>query len=76
MNVALILSGGRGRRMSLDVPKQYIPVKGRPVLLYSLKTLVANEKIDAVQIVAGMDCGMDGERGAVFGLGKRGLFSG
>ncbi len=52
MYVALLLSGGKGSRMGLDVPKQYVTVKGRPVFLYSLKTLVACESIDAVQIVA------------------------
>ena len=39
MYVALLLSGGKGSRMGLDVPKQYVTVKGRPVFLYSLKTL-------------------------------------
>lgn len=52
MNIALILSGGTGSRMGLDVPKQYISVAGRPVLLYSLETILADEYIDAVQIVA------------------------
>ena len=52
MNIALILSGGRGRRMGGDLPKQYVPVNGRPILLYSLETIATDEKIDAVQIVA------------------------
>ncbi len=52
MNIALILSGGTGSRMELDLPKQYIRVEGRPILLYSLETIAANERIDAVQIVA------------------------
>ena len=46
MYVALLLSGGKGSRMGLDVPKQYVTVKGRPVFLYSLKTLVACESIE------------------------------
>ena len=58
MNIALILSGGRGRRMGGDLPKQYVPVNGRPILLYSLETIATDEKIDAVQIVAETGCGV------------------
>ena len=32
MNVALILSGGTGTRMEMDVPKQYMEVGGRNAL--------------------------------------------
>ncbi len=52
MNAALILSGGTGSRMGLDLPKQYVLVGGRPILLYSLETIAADTEIDAVQIVA------------------------
>ena len=52
MNTALILSGGTGSRMGLDVPKQYLSVKGRPILCYVLETVAAAGPIDAVQIVA------------------------
>ncbi len=38
--------------MGGDLPKQYVPVNGRPILLYSLETIATDEKIDAVQIVA------------------------
>lgn len=52
MNIALILSGGTGRRMGLDTPKQYIEVGGRPIISYVLERLLAHDEIDAVQIVA------------------------
>lgn len=52
MNIALILSGGTGKRMGLDLPKQYVPVNGRPILLYSLETIASDEKIDGIQIVS------------------------
>lgn len=52
MNVALILSGGVGVRLGGDVPKQYLLVGGKPVILYCLETLVQQEEIDAIQIVA------------------------
>lgn len=52
MVVALVLSGGVGTRLGLDVPKQYIEVEGRPVISYSLECLYRHEGIDAIQIVA------------------------
>lgn len=53
MNIAVLLSGGAGRRMGADIPKQYIRVSGKMLITYSLETLLAHSLIDAVQIVAG-----------------------
>ena len=52
MVTALLLSGGTGTRMGVETPKQYIKVKGRPVIFYCLKSLLTHKGIDAVQIVA------------------------
>lgn len=52
MVTALLLSGGTGTRMGVETPKQYIEVKGKPVIAYCLQTLLFHEGIDAVQIVA------------------------
>ena len=52
MVTALVLSGGTGTRMGINTPKQYIEVKGRPIISYCLQTLLSHEKIDEVQIVA------------------------
>jgi 2-C-methyl-D-erythritol 4-phosphate cytidylyltransferase len=52
MNVAIILSGGSGARLGVDIPKQYIEVGGKPVISYCLKTFWECEAIGAVQIVA------------------------
>lgn len=52
MNVALILSGGKGTRIKSDIPKQYLTVGGKPILMYCVKTLSSSKEIDAVQIVA------------------------
>lgn len=52
MVTALVLSGGTGTRMGINTPKQYIEVKGWPIIYYCLQTLFSHEKIDAVQIVA------------------------
>lgn len=52
MNIALLLSGGKGLRIGGEVPKQYIDVKGVPIIFYSLRTLIKHPLIDAVWIVA------------------------
>lgn len=52
MNIAILLSGGTGQRMGLDMPKQYIRVSGKMLIIYCLETLLAHPTIDAVRIVA------------------------
>ena len=36
MNVAVIIAGGSGSRMGQDIPKQFINVYDKPVLIYTL----------------------------------------
>ena len=52
MNVAVILAGGTGTRMGLEIPKQYYEVNGKAIISYCLHTFFTHEGIDAVQIVA------------------------
>lgn len=52
MNVAVILAGGTGIRMGLEIPKQYYEVNGKAVISYCLHTFLMHKEIDAVQIVA------------------------
>lgn len=52
MNIVLILSGGTGIRVGLDVPKQYLEIGGRRILEYCMLPFVESGDIDAVQIVA------------------------
>lgn len=52
MVTALLLSGGTGIRLGVETPKQYIEVKGKPIIAYCLWTLLSHEGIEAVQIVA------------------------
>lgn len=44
----LIPAAGRGQRMGGDVPKQYLPVDGRPLLAHTLKRLAASDRIHAI----------------------------
>ena len=50
MKIAIILSGGVGSRMGLDIPKQYFIVNNRPVLSYCLQTFLCNEQTDAIVV--------------------------
>jgi len=52
MNVALILAGGVGTRIGRNVPKQYIEVKGKPIIAYCVDAFTKHKKIDYIQIVA------------------------
>lgn len=52
MVTAIILSGGTGSRIGLDVPKQYIKIKDRMLLDYSLEAVAHCEIIDYFCIVA------------------------
>lgn len=55
MNAAMILAGGVGSRIGADVPKQFIPVLGKPVLAYTLEIFQNNPNIDAIEIVCHKD---------------------
>lgn len=52
MNYALLLSGGVGLRLQSQMPKQYLRVKEKMLVTYSLETLVNFQSVDAVVIVA------------------------
>lgn len=49
---AIVLAAGQGRRMNSKVQKQYMLLKGKPVLYYSLKTF-QNSIIDDIILVVG-----------------------
>lgn len=50
MNISIILSGGIGSRMGLDLPKQYVMVNGQPIINYCLNTFLENNKTEAIVI--------------------------
>ena len=51
MTVAIIIAGGVGSRMGLDVPKQFVQVNGKPVLLYTLEAFEKHPMVDAIELV-------------------------
>ena len=51
MNYALIIAGGSGNRMGQDIPKQFINVYDKPVLIYTLESFQRHPMIDAIEVV-------------------------
>lgn len=51
MNIAVIIAGGSGRRMGQDIPKQFINVYDKPVLIYTLESFQKHPQIDAIELV-------------------------
>lgn len=51
MNTAIILSGGRGKRMGASVSKQFIMLKNKPILYYTIKKFLDNKDIDNIVLV-------------------------
>lgn len=49
-NVAIVLAAGAGKRMNSNIPKQYMELKGKPVLYYSLKVF-QDSFIDRIVLV-------------------------
>lgn len=51
MNYAVIIAGGSGNRMGQDIPKQFINVYDKPVLIYTLEGFQRHPMIDAIEVV-------------------------
>jgi len=52
---AIILAGGKGKRMGTDISKQFIIVKGKPVLYYTLSKFLKCKAIDNIILVLPKD---------------------
>lgn len=51
MNIGLIVAAGRGYRVGGPLPKQYLPLAGRPILRHTIEALARHPAIDAVQVL-------------------------
>lgn len=52
---AIILAGGRGKRMGKNISKQYILVNGKPILYYTIKRFLECENVDNIVLVLPKD---------------------
>jgi len=51
MNIALIIAGGNGRRMKQEIPKQFLNVNDKPVILYTMEAFQKHPDIDEIVVV-------------------------
>lgn len=49
--VAVIIAGGSGHRMGQDIPKQFINVYDKPVIIYTLESFQKHPLIDEIVVV-------------------------
>lgn len=51
MTIALIIAGRVGNRMGQDIPKQFLNVYDKPVIIYTLEVFQNHPNIDAIEVV-------------------------
>jgi len=51
MYSAILLSGGKGSRMKKNIPKQYLLLAGKPIIMHSVERLDNIEEIEEIVIV-------------------------
>lgn len=51
MRTAVIIAGGSGKRMHQDIPKQFLSVNGKPILIYTLESFQNHPLIDQILLV-------------------------
>lgn len=55
MNYAIIAAGGRGKRFQTHIPKQLLPLRGRPVLGWTLRAFQLEHAIDEILVTYPQD---------------------
>ena len=51
MNIAVILAGGVGSRVGAGMPKQFVKILGKPVIVYTIEAFQKHEDLDAIKVV-------------------------
>lgn len=51
MNIAIIIAGGSGNRMGQDIPKQFLNVGEKPIIIYTLEVFQKHPNIDGIIVV-------------------------
>lgn len=50
-NYVVLLAGGIGKRMNTEIPKQFIEVEGKPIIVYTIEKFQQNNKIEKIIVV-------------------------
>lgn len=51
MNVALLLAGGTDARFKMDIPKQFVNVNNRPIIVYTMEIFQKHPDIDEIIVI-------------------------
>ncbi len=51
MNIAIVIAGGLGQRMGNEIPKQFITVYDKPIIIYTLESFQNHPMVDAIEVV-------------------------
>ncbi|WP_050755120.1 2-C-methyl-D-erythritol 4-phosphate cytidylyltransferase [[Clostridium] scindens] len=51
MNIALLTAAGSGTRTHQDLPKQFIHVNNKPIIIYTLEAFQKHPNIDVIEVV-------------------------
>lgn len=51
MNIAIIIAGGSGQRMKQEIPKQFLNVNDKPIIIYTLEAFQSHPDIDKIGVV-------------------------
>lgn len=51
MVIALLIAGGVGARMGQDIPKQFLSVEDKPVIVYTLEVFQRHPEVDSLAVV-------------------------
>ena len=54
-NYVILLAGGVGKRMGTDIPKQFLEVDGKPIIVYSIENFQRNPQIEKIVVVCVKD---------------------
>ena len=49
-NIVLLTAGGRGKRMGMSVPKQFVEVNGKPIIIHTLEVFEKLPEINGIVI--------------------------
>lgn len=55
MNIAIIFASGNGIRMGAGIPKQFLEINGKPILVYTIQLFQYHRKIDKIYVAVQSD---------------------
>ncbi|MCD8022859.1 MAG: 2-C-methyl-D-erythritol 4-phosphate cytidylyltransferase [Lachnospiraceae bacterium] len=55
MNIAIIFAGGSGVRMGAGIPKQFLEINGKPILIHTMQLFQEHDEIDQIYLAMSKD---------------------